>query len=104
MKDKEVVQMIVVKREDNKTCTLHVSPQDDLLTGFKTELLIQAILNDWKKDLPLTSTDYDLYIKIPSDKVLKNLNLDSLESVLLLPSVSPTDFDLGAIYKRGSGS
>jgi hypothetical protein len=90
MKDREVIQLIVAKRS-GEYFTFETEPDSEIVTKVPARLLCDAIV----RELELNG-HYELYIRVPDDFYLNRLNLDSLDTVLLVP----IDVEAGPIFRR----
>jgi len=96
MKDEEEVRLMIIYRHGD-SLKAHVEPVNTIATRTSARSLTAAIVEDWRSDLGLPSTaTYELYIKVPADKVINSLNLDGLGTIALFPS----EVEMGPIYSR----
>lgn len=96
MEDEKVVRLIIIYKEGD-SLKAHVEPKNTIVTRASAQSLTAAIVEDWRKELKLPSTaTYELYIKVPADKVISSLNLDELSTIALFP----VELEIGPIYSR----
>lgn len=91
MKDREVIQLIVAVPKGG-TYQFETEPGSEIATRVTAGRLSEVIVNE----LGLSGS-YELYVRIPENVILNRLNLDSLDSILLVP----TDVEVGQIFRRG---
>lgn len=81
MKELEGTKLVIVKHSSDGNLELI----ELLDNSIATRVSVSALIPVMKSKLNLTDGEYDIYVKVPSDKTLQSLNLGSLESVALLP-------------------
>lgn len=90
MKDREVIQLIVAVPKGGGY-EFETEPDSEVATRVTAGRLSDVIVSE----LGLNG-DYELYVRIPENAVLNRLNLDSLDSILLVP----IDVEAGQIFRR----
>jgi hypothetical protein len=91
MKDREVIQLIVAMPKGG-AYKFETEPGSEIATRVTAGRLSDAIVGE----LGLSGS-YELYVRIPENVILNRLNLDSLDSILLVPA----DVEVGQIFRRG---
>jgi len=91
MKDREVIQLIVAKPQGG-AYKFETEPGSEIATRVTAGRLSDVIASE----LGLND-NYELYVRVPENVVLNRLNLDSLDSILLVP----IDVEAGQIFRRG---
>lgn len=91
MKDREVIQLIVAVPQGG-AYKFETEPGSEIATRVTAGRLSDVIVSE----LGLNG-NYELYVRIPENAVLNRLNLDSLDSILLVP----IDVEAGQIFRRG---
>lgn len=91
MKDREIIQLIVAVPKGG-AYKFETEPGSEIATRVTAGRLSDVIVSEMG-----LNGNYELYIRIPENVMINRLNLDSLDSILLVP----IDVEAGQIFRRG---